>query len=568
MAKNFESDLIADLIQVDKAMESWRDSGFDLSTAIGEPVDNSIEASAKLIRIETRGSNNKIDEIIIADDGLGINPGVLAQVLKMGFSTRYNQRKGLGRYGVGMKLAALSQATRVDIYTNPKVNSDRYYHAFLDLSLISVEKQKDIRAVGVSGYPEKYRKLMTYADGREFETGTLIVWSDVDRLENGGKYGNSIQEHLNELTKFLARAYRKFINAGITIELNGKVVELYDPLFLLESDRIKKMFEPDSWQATLMDESEIDIDGHIVNVKVSLYPKAVRLKKGEGGGSRGSAKKFDKLHIEENQGRVSILRNGREIYYNVIPRLFPTRIEHIDRFIGVELSFPAEIDEYFQVRNVKRGAEPVGKLKKRIEEIIDKPIRTARKLIKDTFNETAHNERKAANNHTAATQAVNIVEETSPRGRGDSGIEPEQIVEDLVADLDLDKKHDLYQIKELEKRLEDQTITITDGSWPGKELFEIVHYNGRAVITLNYRHPFMKEIYLPLKQLGDDEPSNLDPEDLIRHARLMEAAIDVLFMAFAKAENMERDPDRAYSDLRSYWGQFSAAYMRELVKHV
>jgi hypothetical protein len=40
------------LIEVDKALESMRDSGFDFFAAAGEPIDNSVEANATLIRIE------------------------------------------------------------------------------------------------------------------------------------------------------------------------------------------------------------------------------------------------------------------------------------------------------------------------------------------------------------------------------------------------------------------------------------------------------------------------------------------------------------------------------------
>ena len=45
----------AQIIQIDTALQSMRDSGFDLPTAAcGEPIDNSIEAGANLIRVLTR----------------------------------------------------------------------------------------------------------------------------------------------------------------------------------------------------------------------------------------------------------------------------------------------------------------------------------------------------------------------------------------------------------------------------------------------------------------------------------------------------------------------------------
>jgi hypothetical protein len=50
--------------------------------------------------------------------------------------------------------------------------------------------------------------------GEPFESGTLVIWSKVDQITDGGNYGSAIKERLQELTKFLARAYRIFINDG------------------------------------------------------------------------------------------------------------------------------------------------------------------------------------------------------------------------------------------------------------------------------------------------------------------------------------------------------------------
>src|SRR5205823_377525 len=96
----------ANLIEVDKTLESMRDAGFNLNAAVGEPIDNSIEASASIVRIEPTYAKNKkhITDLAFADNGRGIGLDLLPNVLKMGYSTRYGQRSGLGRFGVGLKL--------------------------------------------------------------------------------------------------------------------------------------------------------------------------------------------------------------------------------------------------------------------------------------------------------------------------------------------------------------------------------------------------------------------------------------------------------------------------------
>lgn len=572
----------SELIQVDTALESMRDSGFDLATAVGEVVDNSYEASATFIRIHTvegttlnKGKGKKkgkhasrtIEAIAFADNGIGIPYETLPQTLKLGFSTRYNQRSGLGRFGVGMKLAAISQARRVDIYTQP-LGSSQIYHAYLDLDLIGTGQQTSIQGDVVEGYPREYRDLMQHPQkNHPFESGTLVVWSKVDRLEDGGKYGSAIEERTQELTKFLGRAYRKYIDRGLYIELDGKRITLHDPLFLLENPRVKDNFGKDI-RSQIIEEDDILIDDRKVHVTVSLYPEEFRPKRGTGGREDRNSS-FKGLYIDENEGRISILRNGREIYYNIVPRLLPSKIDDPDRFIGIEVSFPAELDEYFKVRHVKRGAEPVSKLRENLRTFLDRPIKNARKLIRDYWNTREKEKRNISNTHAQAEKAVKQADLTLPRGKGGMNLSPQketQIIDDLLDDLEINADEQREKANEIKKKLETLPITIVDNSWPGKELFEIDHLNGKAILKINHRHPFIREIYDPLKDLAGRDPTEIDATEAIRLAKRAEIGLDVLFMAYAKAENLHPDPESAYDDLRSYWGLHAYAYTREALQ--
>lgn len=559
----------SDIFQVDKALESWRDSGFDLSTAIGELVDNSIEARCQIIKIEPyqHKKTKSIETIAFADNGMGIDPEILAQTLKIGFSTRYNQRKGLGRFGVGMKAAALSQGRRIDIYTKP-VGNDNYYHAYLDLDEVAKGEQTHIVAKEVDGFPVEYENHMAWDKETPFESGTLIIWSKIDRLENEGKYGNSVSEAMQDLTKFLARAFRVYIDQGLSIQLAGKTIDLYDPLFLLESPRVNKILGGDHIPAQVIDRTEIPIGDENVILTVTLLPKELRRVSGEGGYLR-SASRYKELYLRDNDGCITIMRNGREIYFDVIPRLLPGRVENIDRFIGIEISFPATLDEYFQVRNVKRGAVPVGKLRKAIKDSLDKPVRAARKEIKRLFSETNTNTRKNDIEHTIANKAVTEVEKTSIPGRAGMGASKEQeqmTILEILQDIGVNESADQDLANNMRNQIEQQAITLVDSSWPGKELFDITHLNGRAVVKINQRHPFISEIYNPIKEISKGNNTDLDSTEIQELAVKVEGAIDILFMAYAKAENMHMHPDDVYSDLRSYWSQFSSSYVREMLR--
>ena len=589
------------LIEVDKTLESLRDSGFDLATASGEVIDNSYEANATIVRIRTiekttpiqskgKGKsktkqNRTIESIAFADNGNGISYETLPNALKLGFSTRYNQRNGLGRFGVGMKLAAISHARRIDIYTKP-LGNEVYYHAYLDLDEVSKGSQTLIRGEVIDGFALEYLDLMQYPQssnhpkkGQAFESGTLVVWSKVDRLIDGGNYGSGIQERFNELTKFLARAYRIFINDGFYIELNGKHITLHDPLFLLENPKVIENFakelteniiEKKDLRANTIDEGDIEIDGHEVHIKVTLCPKEFRQKKGQGGREKNPITKEEDprlrgLYIPDNEGRISIVRNNREIYYAIIPRLLPYGVKELDRFIGIEVSFPAILDEYLQVRHVKRGAEPVTKLREELKKFLERPINVARKEIREVWKHTETAKLNKARQHQFAEEAVQRAEKTLPAGKGglqlDTQIE-EKLIEDLILDSGIDPKQNPEQAKEVRERVKELPITIVDTAWPGKELFEITHLNGKATIRINHRHPFIQQVYEPLKDLASSDSSTVTAEEAIEIAKKAEIGLDILFMAYAKAENMSPNPD-VYDDLRSYWGLNAQAYTRE-----
>ena len=110
------------LVQVDTALMSLRSSNFDTPAAVGEPVDNALQAGANNIRIRLIEGERKVgkkqkttpvvEQIAFSDDGSGMDHEVVKRALVLGFSTRYNSRQGMGRFGVGATLAGISQAKR------------------------------------------------------------------------------------------------------------------------------------------------------------------------------------------------------------------------------------------------------------------------------------------------------------------------------------------------------------------------------------------------------------------------------------------------------------------------
>lgn len=563
----------APLTQAGQALESSRESGFDLSAAIGEPVDNSWEAGASTIRIQTIEDKDKsVHEIAIADNGSGIAPEVLPNVLSLGYSSRYNSRTGLGRFGVGLKLAALSQCRCIEVFSKAR-GTDQIYCTTLDLDEVNNGTQVDLFAEPVNNWPSEFVHLMEDPrTGEAFQYGTLVVWRKIDRLRRGGRYGTSVDERIQDLTKFLARAYRRFIDKGLYIELDGREVTLHDPLFLLQNPRVIKKFGKDL-RAEIIDQDVFQIAGHSVEWVVSLLPEDLRKHKGRGGRATKGREEFADLYIPDNESKISILRNCREIYYDLVPKLFPGGRDKVDRYIGVEVSFPAQLDEYFQVRNVKRGAEPVSKLREDLRKAIKKPIEAARKDIRRYWNEVEQAEAlESGDSHMAAHEVVDDFDRTAPHGQAGLDADQKAIDEafvELFEDLGLDISNldDQAKGKWIRESFDQRALTVVDAQWPGKEMLDIIHLSGKAIVKVNNRHAFFGKMVAPLRQMASVDADDLDPTEVSDLLKKLRDGIDLLILAYAKAENMHNDPEDAYGELRSHWGLFANGLIREYLRH-
>ena len=94
-------------------IESMRSLGYSFPSAIADLLDNSISAKAKKITIIAEPSSDP--EMIIFDDGCGMSYDELYEAMRYGSTNPLETRSedDLGRFGLGMKSASLSQCRRM-----------------------------------------------------------------------------------------------------------------------------------------------------------------------------------------------------------------------------------------------------------------------------------------------------------------------------------------------------------------------------------------------------------------------------------------------------------------------
>ncbi len=104
-------------------MSSMRAVGYSLSTAIADLIDNSIAAKAHTVNVLFDGSSDS-PYVAIIDDGLGMDAGAARSAMQLAGPTVSDERDefDLGRFGLGLKTASLSQCRRLTLVTKKAGN--------------------------------------------------------------------------------------------------------------------------------------------------------------------------------------------------------------------------------------------------------------------------------------------------------------------------------------------------------------------------------------------------------------------------------------------------------------
>lgn len=151
---------------------SLRDIGYDLQSAVADLVDNSIAANATRIVIRFAGGDDY--RVLIGDDGDGMSADLVLEALRFGTRRTYDQGE-LGRYGLGLKTASLSQARRLTVVSRER---GRPTVTARQLSLDHVEQYDNWVIIDPRHSPAIVEAIGLLDNG----LNTVIVWEDLDRV--------------------------------------------------------------------------------------------------------------------------------------------------------------------------------------------------------------------------------------------------------------------------------------------------------------------------------------------------------------------------------------------------
>jgi Histidine kinase-, DNA gyrase B-, and HSP90-like ATPase len=215
-----------------RLVNSLRDLGYEAPEAVADLVDNSIAANARNvdITIEFAGADSWIR---IADDGDGMNAGTITEAMRYGSHREYDD-DDLGRFGLGLKTASMSQCRRLTVASRPSKQIARVEARQLDLDFVAERDAWDILILSADERPPEVVEPL------HDHTGTVVLWEDLDRILNyknpGSEWARQRLLSLAEtLDLHLGMVFHRFLGGEVPrrrklrMTINGTPIEPWDP---------------------------------------------------------------------------------------------------------------------------------------------------------------------------------------------------------------------------------------------------------------------------------------------------------------------------------------------------
>jgi len=552
-------------------------------SAIAEIVDNSIQANANKVDIviinNTTKSSNNIEEILIIDNGDGMDEEEFGKALMMNSGTRSGARHGLGKYGQGLPNSSISQTRRVEVYTK----KEKLLFNHIDLNEIFESQDPFLPEIEIK--EEIDINFFKKTDYTLSKNGTIVRWVKPNKVNPAT--ARLLADNVNSLIGRIFRYYLNgFIEGGLLVkteinillyDYNGKEYDLntaqsinkvkpFDPMFLMKDTRMNDDFS--DWEnptsikhATAKKEFEIEVTNanneiEKMQSKVEIVFSHVKAKEryrngsGKGIANYNFGELYKKRNIARSRGyqNIYIMRANREIDYGDFGFMGGGIDKETMRWWSIEVKIDASLDSIIGIDNKKQQASNVrfidanyedesNKVIEWISQTIDSNITELKKIIEEQYFSSGELGEDNGSEEDDGSPITPIGPTEPGDTTGGDEIEPTNEDKEELFHWIKERYEDLTD-SEINERVEwafsisDQFIFVYS-SLGDTSLYTYEVYGNKVLIEINYNHNFYKKF---LKQL-EIESSDVNLDKKIRSIRL-------LISSFVKAEMTNSTEDK------------------------
>ena len=329
-------------------IESTRAIGYSLEAAVADIIDNRIAANAVNVDIYFFPVDGAY--IAILDNGSGMNEKEINIAMQYGSKnpTEERDKKDLGRFGLGLKTASLSQCRCLTVISK---QGDRLEGRQWDIdhvievgdwSLIILDEEE------INEFPQ-------VEELKKYESGTLVIWQKLDRLKAGEiNFELSLGRKIDRVRNHLSLVYHRYLmgESGIRklkLFINGEKVKAIDPFLTNKS-------------VQAMDDETLIIQGHKILVRPYILPHISKLTSDEIkmlGGKDG---------LRKQQG-FYVYRNKRLLVWGTWFRMM--RQGDLSKLARIRVDIPNTLDDLWTLDIKKSSALPPAEVRKNLEIIIN-----------------------------------------------------------------------------------------------------------------------------------------------------------------------------------------------------
>jgi hypothetical protein len=397
MAKTMIGEFEEAIPDAARMIGNLRDLDYTFETAIADLIDNSVSASAQNIEIlvNFKGPNSSV---VVLDDGAGMSDDVHKDAMRLGSIARTYGSSDLGKYGLGLKLASISQGKKLTVATKTS-DSEEILVRRIDVDeILANNSWKHVKKLDPKILPENIYAALSVG------SGTAVIIENLDRVflvnDPSGDYINKrLLELVEDTERHLAMVFHRYIDPResdvkkISMKICGNVIKAWDPFCANEPSTVS------------LQGSQIDFKGNIIYWNSYVLP---------------SKREFSGDGSWQQAGGIKGWNDQQGFYLYRANRLISSggwlgmrkRDEHI-KLARVSLDFPSDLDEEFKLNISKMKVQLPSALKKQLEPLMLQVIREADQRYRSSASKVKPPLAKAAKIETQDVPPVSEVGQLS-----------------------------------------------------------------------------------------------------------------------------------------------------------